>query len=151
MMIKTLLCLQIFIELYGHFAWKSKTNETEGWKFHTGSCKGLTIWFLRGGGTDYIGYFRKKISCTLISREKILVRKYLAKKILHWKKYLSWHIMLEKILHYCMSGKKMFHQRFEEKYSYTKPNQERKYCISGHHHHLLAFVLQQILKDTAGC
>ena len=36
-MIKTLLCLQIFIELYGHFAWKSKTNETEGWKFHTGS------------------------------------------------------------------------------------------------------------------
>ena len=47
--------------------------------------------------------------------------------------------------------KKMFHQRFEEKYSYPKPNQERKYCISGHHHHLLAFVLQQILKDTAGC
>ena len=27
-------------------------NETEGWKFPTGSCKGLTIWFLRGGGVE---------------------------------------------------------------------------------------------------
>ena len=47
--------------------------------------------------------------------------------------------------------KKNFHQRFGEKYSHPKPNQERKYCTTGHHHHLLAFVLQQILQDTAGC
>ena len=47
--------------------------------------------------------------------------------------------------------KKNFHQRFGEKYSYPIPNQERKYCTTGHHHHLLAFVLQQILQDTAGC
>ena len=125
-MIKTLLCLQIFIELYGHFAWKSKTNETEGWKFHTGSCKGLTIWFLMGGGgvQTILVISEKKISCTLISREKILARKYLAKKILHWKKYLSWHIMLEKILHYCMSGKKCFTRGLRK--NILTPNQIRK-------------------------
>ena len=122
-MIKTLLCLQIFIELYGHFAWKSKTNETEGWKFHTGSCKGLTIWFLRGG-TDYIGYFRKKYPAHWFRGKKILARKYLAKKILHWKKYLSWHIMLEKILHYYMSGKKCFTRGLGK--NILTPNQIRK-------------------------
>ena len=151
-MIKTLLCLQIFIELYGHFAWKSKTNETEGWKFHTGSCKGLTIWFLRRGGgvptilvtseknilhTDFEG----KNSCKEIPSEKNPTLKKIS--------FMPYDAGKNLTLLYVR--KKMFHQRFEEKYSYPKPNQERKYCISGHHHHLLAFVLQQILKDTAGC
>ena len=35
-------------------------NETEGWKFHTGSCKGLTIWFLRGGGVQTVWVISEK-------------------------------------------------------------------------------------------
>ena len=48
--------------------------------------------------------------------------------------------------------KKNFHQRFGEKYSYPIPNQERKYCTTGHHHHLLAlcyskfYRIQQVVR-----
>ena len=150
-MIKTLLCLQIFIELYGHFAWKSKTNETEGWKFHTGSCKGLTIWFLRGGGYRLYWLFQKKNILHTDFEGKNSCKEIPSKKNPTLKKISFMAYNAGKNLTLLYVRKKMFHQRFEEKYSYTKPNQERKYCISGHHHHLLAFVLQQILKDTAGC
>ena len=63
---------------------------------------------LRGRSFDFwagYGWFQKKKSCRLISREKILARKYLAKKNPTLKKNLSWRIMLEKILHRCISGK----------------------------------------------
>ena len=59
-----------------------------------------------GGGYRLYGLFQKKISYTLISMEKNSCKEIPGKIILHWKKYLSWHIMLEKILHYCMSEKK---------------------------------------------
>ena len=60
----------------------------------------------------------KKIPRRMISGEKLLARKYLAKKILHRKKIsLIWHIMLEKILHRC--------QCQENKLYYQDPVPER--------------------------
>ena len=66
-----------------------------------------------GGGGGY-RWFGKKISCRLISRGKKPCKEIpRGKKILHWKKYLSLCIILEKkVLHCCMSGKKFYLQRF---------------------------------------
>ena len=67
-----------------------------------------------GGGYRWFG---KKISCRLISRGKKPCKEIpRGKKFLHWKKYLSLCIILEKkVLHCCMSGKKFYLQRFEGK------------------------------------
>ena len=53
-----------------------------------------------------MGDFRKKNSCRLISREKILARKYLAKKTPALKKNIFHGVRgCKKFLHRCMSGK----------------------------------------------
>ena len=117
-------------------------DHVRGWPFD--------FWWV-GGGTDYIGYFRKKNILHTDFEGKNSCKEIPSKKNPTLKKISFMAYNAGKNLTLLYVRKKMFHQRFEEKYSYTKPNQERKYCISGHHHHLLAFVLQQILKDTAGC
>ena len=67
-----------------------------------------------GGGGGGYRWFGKKISCRLISRGKKPCKAIpRGKKFLHWKKYLSLCIILEKkVLHCCMSGKKFYLQRF---------------------------------------
>ena len=77
------------------------------WKNKTYKLRGRTFDFLGG-----YGWLQKKISCRLISRGKILARKYLAKKNSNLEKYLSRSIMLDKMLHHCMSEKKFYLQRF---------------------------------------
>ena len=73
-------------------------------------------WFDFWGGVWMISE-KKKIFCRLISRKKILARKYLAKKkFLHWKKksFMGYNAG-KKILHRCTSGKKFYHQKFGKK------------------------------------
>ena len=70
----------------------------------------LTMTFFTVKGQSW-RVLKSCISCRLISREKILARKYYTwrkKQFLHWRKYLSWRMTLEKILQRgrCMSGKK---------------------------------------------
>ena len=54
--------------------------------------KGLTVSLLKGG----YGWFLEKISCRLISRRKNSCKEIPGKT--HWKKYLSWLIILKKNL-----------------------------------------------------
>ena len=64
-----------------------------------------------------MGDFRKKISCKPISKKNISRMKIPTLK----KKNLSWCIILEKkILHLCMSGKKMILLEVWKKNSYPK-------------------------------
>ena len=60
-------------------------------------------------------YSRMRSNCRLISREKP------GRKFVPGKKYFSWRIILEQILHLCMSGEKFYHRRFGKKFS-PKPN-----------------------------
>ena len=56
-----------------------------------------------------MGDLRKKNSCRLISREKILARKYLAKKTPTLKKNIFHGVRgWKKFLHRCVSGKKKY-------------------------------------------
>ena len=91
-----------------------------------------------GGGYRLYGLFQKKISYTLISREKNSCKEIPGKIILHWKKIPFMAYNAGKNLTVLYVRKKNFHQRFGEKYSYPIPNQERKYCTTGHHHHLFS-------------
>lgn len=56
-------------------------------------------------------YSRMRSNCRLISREKP------GRKFVPGKKYFSWRIILEQILHLCMSGEKFYHRRFGKKFS----------------------------------
>ena len=78
-----------------------------------------------GDGGGRYGWFQEKIIfCRLISREKNLARKCLAKKKIPTlkKKKILWRL-LEKILHPCMSGKN-YHQRFGKKF--PRPSFQRQ-------------------------
>ena len=74
-----------------------------------------TIWLFRGGGGGGGGIQKKNIiSWRLIPREKILARKYLAKKTVT-ENNLSWGTMLEKKSYTVLVRKKFYHQRFGKK------------------------------------
>ena len=63
-----------------------------------------------------MGDFRKKISCRLNSREKNSSKEIPGYLPTLEKKYLSWLVMLKKkILHRCMSGKKILSLEIWEK------------------------------------
>ena len=65
-----------------------------------------------------MGDLRKnRVLQTDFEGNKNLARKYLGKNsCTEKKKYLSWCIMLEKILHRCMSGKKFFSKGLGKKF-----------------------------------
>lgn len=75
--------------------------------------RSFDFWGERVGG---YGWFEKKKICILISREKILARKYLAKKI-SFMSYAG-----KKFLHRCMSRKKIISPGIWEKWN-SYPNQ----------------------------
>ena len=90
---------------------------------HHGS-KGPTIWLLRVGMGDFRKKKQKQKQEQSNLRGKIFLRKYLRKKILHWKKYLSWRLMWKKSYTFACHGKKnliLSPEVWQEKNSY--PNQ----------------------------
>ena len=70
---------------------------------------------MKGGGGEGVG---------VISGKKYLAEEkaFLQGNANTGKKYFSWLIMLENILHRCMSGKKFYHQRFRKTKFLPKPN-----------------------------
>ena len=96
------------------------------WTTHTES---FTDWLNR-----LLDWFRRKIN---------LARKYLGKKILHWKKYLSWWITLEKkFLHCCMSGKNVLSPEVWGKKFSPKPNHPLKSQMVGPCKKLKGYITQ---------
>ena len=98
------------------FEWNSSLEQLSWswvhWKNKTYKLRGRTFDFLGG-----YGWFQKKnILQTDFEEKKFLQGGTWPKKKSYTAKiYLSWSIMLEKILHRCMSGKKFYLKRFRKK------------------------------------
>ena len=86
-------------------SWSSLWNWLPGLQIHVACCGAdhLTFEVGRGRGGVWYGWFPKKISCRLISREKIIARKHL------WGKKISY---TEKKCYTFACQRKIYHQRF---------------------------------------